>query len=270
VVELGAAAAAAEEAPAAGAAEALAANAVSADHVAQLKAAGAKAGAELVLFGGIYRTETAYEVRTLLLTVKDGAVGRAQPVSFDLDFLTAQLEVFKLVSDVKGQAEAGKLSAPVAERPFAVAPEHQKKPKKRTLVAKGREARITTVTAAPAPIKAPPSLQAEGGERAPLASGGGSGEGKRPLAGEPGAVQRPAPSLVPKDELAPAAPKPGAPPAFASSGVVPKDELGAEGEPSTWWIWAILGVVAAGAVGTGGYLVATSGGADEGNLRISW
>jgi hypothetical protein len=276
VVELGAPAAPADEAPAADAAAGIAANQVAAEHVAQLRAAGTKAGADLVLFGGIYRTDTAYEVRTALLSVKDGAVGKVQAVSFDLDFLTAELEVFKLVSDVKGQAEAGRLAVPVAERPFAVAPEFQKKAKKRTLVAKGREARVTTFTAAPAPIKPPAAPQAEGGERAPLASGGtpDGGEGKRP-ATQGGAVQRPAPSLVPKDEAGETpAIQPersgDAPPLVAAGTLVPKDEAGAAAAPSTWWIWAVIGVVAAGAVGAGGYLAATSGGSDEGNLRFSW
>jgi hypothetical protein len=267
----------AEAAPVVGASAAIAANRLEDVHLAQLKAAGAKAGADLVMFGAIYKTDTAYQVRSALLSVKDGSVGRLTSIAFDLDMLTAEIEVYKLADDARAQIAAGKPLAPVSDRPLQLAPEHTKTAKKRNIVAKAKEARLTTVVAAPAPIKPPASVYADG-ERAPLAAAGAAPAVEGAGAG---AVVKPGPSLVPKDELVPGAVSavPTAPPSARESaapaaavavGVVPKDEAGEDDEPTTWWIWVLLGAVAVGAAGTGGYLAVTGGTPDEGKLRISW
>jgi hypothetical protein len=104
------------------------------------------------------------------VNVGDGTVRRAQEIAFDLDMLSAQIEVFNLVADLKKQVGGG-ASAPVTDAPFKLAPKLDLKPKKKTVVA-AKEAKVQTVVAAPAPIEMPKeaAVVAEGG-RAPMGGG---------------------------------------------------------------------------------------------------
>ena len=254
----------AEEPSAVGVLAALAANQVGEEHVAQLQAAGKKAGADLVMFGAIYKSDTAYNIRTAYLRVKDGSVGRLQDIAFDLDMLTAEIEVYKLADDATSQAKSGQLSEPVKERPFAIAAGYQKRVKRKAVAQGAKEVRMSTAVAAPPPIKAPQSLHAQGGEagvRAPVGEAGA-------VTAAGGAVVKPTPTLVPKDEMSASAPK--ADPALTFGTTIPKDEKKGGEDPSTWWIWVIVGVAAAGAAGAGGYFLFSGGASDEGSLRISW
>lgn len=163
--------------PASGADEAvgvlggIAKNALEKTHLEQLRATGKRAGASFVIFGSIYRTDTAFNIYTSLLVVSDGSVGRLQEIAFDLDMLSAQIEVFKLADDAKKQCAAGKPNTVITEQPYLLAPKLDLKPKKKAVVA-GKEARIENVIAAPPPIAQPkePSVAAVG-------AGGGAGAG---------------------------------------------------------------------------------------------
>lgn len=240
----------ADEAPV-GVLGAIAKNELDKSHLEQLRAAGKRAGAAYVMAGAIYRTDTAYNIYTALVSVGDGSVRRAQDIAFDLDMLSAQIEVFNLVADLKKQV-GGSPSAPVTDVPFKLAPKLDLKPKKKAVVA-AKEAKVQTVVAAPAPIEMPKEapVVAEGG-RAPM----GGGDKKD------GAVVKPTPSVQPKDES-----KPG--PALVTT-VVPRDGGGDDDEGSSWWIWVVAGVVAAGAAGAGSYFLIAGSSSDEGTLRIRW
>lgn len=229
---------------------AIAKNELDKTHLEQLRAAGKRAGAAYVMAGAIYRTDTAYNIYTALVNVGDGTVRRAQEIAFDLDMLSAQIEVFNLVADLKKQVGGG-ASAPVTDVPFKLAPKLDLKPKKKAVVA-AKEAKVQTVVAAPAPIEMPKeaAVVAEGG-RAPM----GGGDKKD------GAVVKPTPTVQPKDES-----KPG--PALVTT-VVPRDEV-TDDEGSSWWIWVVAGVVAAGAAGAGSYFLIAGSSSDEGTLRIRW
>jgi hypothetical protein len=262
---------------------AIQANELTRDHIGQLKAAGARAGADYVMLGGIYKTETAYMIRTAYVSVKEGTIGRLVDVAFDLDMLSAEIEVYKLAEDAKKQA--GGLTTAVNDDRFAIAPQFKSKTSSggRGPAKQGEETKVAQVVAAP-PTPPPPQQAsfdeavAEGGEkksggRGPLtAQGGGSAEAED----APKAPEK-APAPLPKDEIdeeKPALAAAQITPAtsnrnITSTTVTPEDEE-ETGEPSTWWIWVIVGVAAAGAAGAGGYFVANSGSADEGNLRISW
>lgn len=252
------------------------------DHLGQLKAAGSRAGADYVMLGGIYKTDTAYLIRTAYIAVKDGSVGRLADIAFDLDMLSAEIEVYKLAEDAKKQANGGLTNATNEDR-FVVAPQFKVKAAAGGRAPSKEETKVAQVIAAP-PTPPPPqqasfdeAAVADAGEkkgRGPLAASGGSA--RTSDSDEEVAEEKPAPkqAALPKDEISEEKP---ASLAVASSSsnrnvtattVIPKDEED-DGEPSTWWIWVVVGVAAAGAA-TGGYFVATSGSADEGNLRISW
>jgi tetratricopeptide (TPR) repeat protein len=258
---------------------AIAANDITADHVAQLKSAGSRAGADFVMIGGIYKTDTAYMIRTAYVQVKDGTVGRLADVAFDLDMLSAEIEVYKLAEDAKKQASASFTNVVNDER-FPIAAGFKSKVAVERRREKQEETKVAQIVAAPPTPPPPaqatfdePAADAGGKGRAPLAAAGGGGEtteGEGETKRETVAV-KPPPEVLPKDEL-----DEQKPPEYvaaanngASLSIEPKEDE-EDSEPSTWWIWVIVGVVAAGAAGTGGYLVATGGSADEGNLRISW
>lgn len=244
---------------------AIAANEVEAEHLRQLKAAGTRAGADFVMFGGIYKTDTAYHIHTAYLSVKDGSVGRLVEIAFDLDMLSAEIEVYKLAEDARNQAIAMKLSTVDPERPFMLAPKMKKKAGKRVAAAGQKETKLSTVVAAPAAQKPPESVYATASEdKAPVAT-------KK----DDGSVVKapPPPNLLPKDEVVEQKRSDGAggsaATSFASTGLQPKDDDSGEGE-STWWIWVVVGVAVAGAAAGGGYLIASSGSPTEGNLTVSW
>lgn len=257
----------AQESPApVGVLGAIANNEVEAEHLRQLKAAGTRAGADFVMFGGIYKTDTAYHIHTAYLAVKDGSVGRLVEIAFDLDMLSAEIEVYKLAEDARNQAIAMKLTTVDPERPFLLAPKMKKKAAgKKVAQAGGKETKLSTVVAAPAAQKPPESVYATASDdKAPAVA-------KK----DDGAVVKapPPPTLLPKDEVSEAkkadAGGGGSSSAFASTSVVPKDEETDDGG-SDWWIWVVVGVAVAGAAAGGGILLASSGSPTEGNLTVSW
>jgi hypothetical protein len=261
------------EAPApeasAGVLGAIASNKVAPEDADALAKAGKKAGADFVMFGGIYKTDTAYQIRTAYVAVTTGKVGRITDIAFDLDMLSAEIEVFKLVDDAKNQAQAGALARPEDESPFVLAPKLRAPRAGRTIARPGEpETKLSTVAAAPPPIQQPESVYAEGAGTEPAAGGvvataGGDG-GRRPATK--------APSLVPKDEVGSAPVSEGAPPPPLTSvgAVIPKDEKTDDDEGSLWWVWVIAGVAVAGAATAGGILLANGGSSDQGSLTISW
>lgn len=254
-------------APAAGVLGAISANKVESEHIAALAKAGRKAGADFVLFGGIYKTDTAYQIRTAYVQVRSGTVGGLTDIAFDLDMLSAEIEVFKLVDDAKTQAESGALKNP-DEAPYVLA-KKMRQPRRRRVVGTGaKETKLSKAVAAPPPIKPPraPKMQDPDTGRAPMAKAPaatrGAGRVKRP-------VDR-APTLVPKDEVPTAKAKPPTSTALTAGAIIPKDEQDDDDDGSLWWVWVIAGVAAAGAATAGGILLAGNSGSDQGSLQITW
>ncbi len=225
----------------------LAQNEVQKGHIDQARDAGRSAGADLVMIGSIYRTATAYNIYTVLVDVKSGKVGRLVDVAFDLDMLSAQIEVFKLAEDAGIQAK-GSFSRPEERLVFAMAP--QVRLKKKSKSSSASDAKVATVAAAPPPIDKPQTPTVA--ERSAVASG--------PI----GPVKAPKSGVVPKDEADSV--KKTRPDLTAS--VIPKDE-DEESEGSSWWLWALAGVAVVGA-GVGVGIALGSGTSDEGSLGIRW
>lgn len=279
-------------------------NEMTREHVAQIRALGARAGADFVMIGGIYKTDTAYNIRTAFVAVTSASVGRLADIAFDLDMLSAEIEVYKLAEDAKNQATGGSLTRVIAEDRFLLAPglktkieRRERKPPEETKVALVLAAppappppQAPAIAEAPAPEDAPGGAGADGKSgalgkgRAPLSREGGE---KEPAAAEPtdGTAPPPSdraiaasPSAVPKDEAPePAAAEIARPPATSGVGrdaslvlSRDRDEERLDQEPSTWWLWVIGGVLAAGALGAGGYFIASGQTPSEGNLRITW
>lgn len=245
---------------------AISGNKVGEDEVAQLVRAGKKAGADFVLFGGIYKTDTAYQIRTAYLKVRNRKVGRLTEIAFDLDMLSAEIEVFKLVDDVKKQAEAGTLSQTEDARPFVLARKMRAARRRRIARPGAKETRLTTAIAAPPAIKPPripdPGVAVAANGRAPVATGSGT-RVKRPVDKKP--------TLIPKDEVGTAMAKPAqTSPDLRVGTLVPKDEDPDDDDGSLWWLWVIAGVAAAGAAAAGGVVVAGGGNSDQGNLTVNW
>jgi tetratricopeptide (TPR) repeat protein len=245
---------------------AVARNALEKGHLDQLRATGKREGAAFVVFGAVYKTDTAYNIYTSLVSVADGSVGRAVDVAFDLDMLSAQIEVYKLAEDLKKQVLGGKLNAPVAEQPFVLAPKIDVRQKVKK-VESAREVRVGTAAAAPGPIAAPKEPE----ERTPVAAGGGA-------APKNGGVVKPADlptkpvgsTVIPKDELTSTKPSGSAVASGGGSTVaVTRDEQSEEGG-SSWWIWALVGVAVAGGAAAGGILLFGNQGADDTVVRITW
>lgn len=235
-------------------------NRVEAAHLEQLRAAGKRAGAEYVMIGAIYKTDTAYNIYTSLISVADGSAGRAAEIAFDLDMLSAQIEVFKLAEDVKGQVKSGKLSQPVSEASLVLAPKIDLRPAKKKVVA-SRETKVGTYVAAPPAIPAPKeiTIAAVPEGRAPVASPAG--------AAIAASVVKPAPTAVPKDEEGAVS---NAALIGPTTAVIPADELDEDDEGQAWWVWVLLGVAVAGGAGAGGYLLLSNSSPSEGTLRIQW
>lgn len=245
---------------------AIQANDLTRDHISQLKSAGSRAGADYVMVGGIYKTETAYLIRTAYVSVKDGSIGRLQDIAFDLDMLSAEIEVYKLAEDAKKQA-SGSFTTPANDERFAIAPQFKGKAATTRSPKAESETKVAQVIAAPATPSPPAQPSFEEPETKVAAKGRAPvGGGEEVAVAEKQAV-KPPPELLPKDEISEEKPRTNA--ALVTSVVTPKDEE-PDDEGSSWWIWVIVGVAAAGAATAGGYMVATSGSPDEGDLRISW
>lgn len=241
---------------------AVSANAVAATHIKQIAKAGKKAGADYVLVGGIYKTDTAYQIRSAYVDVRGVRIGRLTEIAFDLDMLSAEIEVFKLVDDAKTQATAGTLSDVDDASPFVLA-RKLKAPRRRRVATRGaKETRLTTVAAAPPPV-APPSAP-----KMPMA------ENTRPIAKASGPmIKRPVdkkPTLIPKDEVDTSPRTTSSPNLVATQTLVPKDEQEDDEGGGMWWLWIVAGVAAAGAATAGGIMLAGGGNSDQGNLTINW
>lgn len=246
---------------------AIARNALDKAHLDQLRATGKREGATFVVFGAIYKTDTAYNIYTSLVNVADGSVGRAVDVAFDLDMLSAQIEVYKLAEDLKKQVLGGKLNAPIAEQPFVLAPKIDVRQKVKK-VESGREVRVGTAAAAPGPIAAPKDPEVE---RTPVAAAGtASPKNGGVVKPADGAAKPVGSTIIPKDELTSSKPSGGAAVTGGATTVaVPKDEQGDEGG-SSWWIWALVGVAVAGGAAAGGVLLFGNQGADDTVVKITW
>lgn len=260
----------AEPSTAVGVLGAIAKNSLDKAQIGQLRAAGKRAGTAYVMIGAIYKTDTAYNIYTSLISVDDGSYGRLVDIAFDLDMLSAQIEVFKLVEDAKKQIKADKLTNPIADPQLVLAPKIDLRAAKKKAVGAEKETKLDVVVAAPPPIQPPkdPSFAAEGGGgRAPVGAVASKGTE------DGGAVVRPPPSVVPKDEEdegGSAKPPPGAGATSMTTTVVPVDEDDGSSEGPKWWIWALVGVAVAGGAVAGGVLIASSGGTSEVPLRIQW
>lgn len=238
---------------------AIATNEINRSHVSQLRAAGRREKADFVLFGGIYKTETAYNIYTALVRVKDGEVGRLVDIAFDLDLLSAQIEVYKLAEDAQKEVAGGRFSR-IEEAPAFPISAKVKLRKRRAPKVATTETRMQSVRAAPLPVEAPapPTLVGVIPEPTPPPAPG-------PTAAAPAVVAPPEATVVPKDEMGDT-PKPAMTPVVAAPIQNPDDNDGG----SMWWVWVIVGVAAAGAAGAGGYFVFANQSPDEGELTIRW
>ncbi|MBI4817350.1 MAG: PEGA domain-containing protein [Deltaproteobacteria bacterium] len=255
VVEFGGAGEAATSEATGGLAGAIAANQIEESNLGELSAMAKAAGADFVLFGGIYKTETAYNIYSALIA-PSGEAGRVIDIAFDLDMLTAQIEVFKLVEDVKKQATDGKLAKP-AGTSFALAA--QLKVKKQTRVASEGSARVQSVKAAPAPIEPPKAATIDEQKEDPNKRGPMVAAGTK-------AAPKDDPGLAIKDEDGPKT----VPPSIKATTheLEPKDDE--DDGDSGWILWLALGVAAAGAAGAGTYFLASQGSSDQATLQIRW
>jgi hypothetical protein len=254
VVEFEGGESAKEESAPVGVLGAIARNQIAREHVKQLAGAGRRAGADFVMFGGIYATDTAYQIRTAYVRVKDGAAGRLLDIAFDLDMLSAEIEVFKLVEDAKKQA-GGDFTSPIGDATFAIASDYKVAPKREVLAGK-KETRLTTAIAAPQPVKPPESLYA--------AAAAEPEEEKRPAVAPP-----PKPEVVPKDELASSGGGGSAGgPVTAATLEIEEDDDGKG--PGNWWIWALVGVAAAGAIAGASYGIYAAQSGEDATLQVRW
>ena len=178
-------------------------------------------------------------------------MGRLVDVAFDLDMLSAEIEVYKLAEDAKKQAIAASFSRPVSGTTFAIASGFKQKVRRRRPVAGAKETRMSTVLAAPPAVKPPASLYAA--TQAPPS--------------KPEKPKRQPPKILPKDEVAP---KAGPAVATTTSLGIKDDDDKDEGVK--WWVWALVGVAGAAAVAGGSYGVyrGVSGSGDEGALTVRW
>lgn len=203
----------------------------------------AKLGAERVVVGAIFREPAAYQVRAIQVVREPLAVGRLTDISFDLDLLSAEIEVYKLAESFATETQG--LSRPVdyAKGRFGIA---QDVPR-RIAVARPR-ATIPDV------IAAPPRLRPEIPKVPEMLAVGPLGSGS------------------PAHASAPPEARPQTLRNLATDLSMSEDDKagGSEADETKWWLWAIVGVAAAGAAVGGGYLLLAHGGEDEGNLRVSW
>lgn len=222
-------------------------NALTFADVNRIRTAGKKARATYALVGGFYQTSTAYRIRSLVIEVATGRVGRLVGMDFDLDMLTAEIEVFKLAKDIRNQFGSAGLTQPVEADPsIVVAPEYQGRSPRRASKA---SLAMTTVRAAPRPTQRPGSIYAT---RMPTTPD------RQP---PPPPRRSTETALIPNDEIDPSP--------LTGGQLVQADEA-AEEEGDLLWLWISLGIVAAAAAGTGVYFLASDGSPDEGTLNIQW
>ncbi|MEL7369909.1 MAG: PEGA domain-containing protein [Myxococcota bacterium] len=195
-----------------------------------------KAKASHILVGTIHSSSTAFLVRSVLIEAKDGAQARRlTPIAFDLDMLTAEVEVFKLARDL-GQVVAGaRRAAPIESERFAIALDYA--PPRPPVVA---DAKPRQVTAAPA---------------LPDAKDASFNVAQKP-------VVKQGATLIPKDEIAPSV----VPPTTEAAKAKETDD----DRSNLTWLWITLGVLAAAGAGAGAFVLARDGSADEGTLNIRW
>lgn len=266
--------------------------------IAQLKSAGSRAGADFVMFGAIYKSETAYNIRTAFVAVKTGEVGRLLDVAFDLDMLSAEIEVYKLAEDARNQALSGRLTRIAEGDKLAIAPGFKGKAggdRKSTKTGE-KETKVAMVLAAP-PAPAAPEVpvisdapatgvaaatvdaKAASRGRAPVGNkenkeSKDAGAAAKPEVGGVVVAAKPAVSVTPKDEIPSSRSIEAAPrstsAATGATLILPKDEKRGDDGPSTWWIWALVGVAALGAAGAGGYFLLNGRSPTEGNLKVTW
>ncbi len=199
-----------------------------------------------------------------MVRVKDGEVGRMVDIAFDLDLLSAQIEVYKLAEDAKTETEAKGFSRSEEAPVFPLAPKVKIRKKRSRRVTKS-ETRMQSVRAAP-PAKDKPK-QATFAEAPPPPPGpSGRQPSVTPKDEQTEPVKATSATLVPKDEEG-EHPKPNLTP-VAVAPVGPSDPGDDDG--SMWWVWVVVGVAAAGAAGAGGYFIVTNQDADEGVLTIRW
>jgi len=276
----------------------VASNEINRSHIAQLQTLGRKRGVEFVLFGGIHKTSTAYNIHSALVNVQSGEVGRITSVAFDLDLLTAQIEVYKLADDIRQQtAGEDPLTKIISAATFRLDPKlNLTASKSRRAIATGAaRASTRTVSAAPKEIRAPvpkaappppPTIASAGDDsgRAPL-NGGQVSSGEADVYDNSNASGSPpikTGNVIPKDEADSKADeqvttkmanadnedKPFLP--RRDSPVFTQPEEGSFPGESMWWLWVVVGVAVAGAGGTGAYFLAADSGADTGELTIRW
>ncbi|MEO1228407.1 MAG: PEGA domain-containing protein [Myxococcota bacterium] len=204
-------------------------------------------GAEWILLGVIKGTSTAYEIRSALVHAPTGEVGELANLAFDLDFLSAEIEVYKLAADLQKQIAAGKLAAPVSDGAWRAAPE----------VAEPR--RDPT---GPRRFRAAPP--------APFVR-------NKPLAAAPRVETEPAaPKELPRPEPFPEVTSPPRPAAEDLTQTAPPNEppsaqATTESEGGDlWWVWVLVGVAAVGAAGAATAVVVSEQDAEQGSLRIRW
>jgi GTP-binding protein len=270
-------------------------NELNRSHVAQLQSVGRKRGVDFVLFGGVHKTNTAYNIYTAIVNVQSGDVGRLTNIAFDLDLLTAQIEVYKLADDVREQTQGEEpLLKIISATKFRLAPKlNLTVSKSRRAIAAGAAAsRVRTVVAAPKAKRAPTSSpnvppppptqlssrEEDSGGRAPLASKPKKSEadiydsdGSSDVNASKGR------GLVPKDESeedAIVTSRVSTPDNEDKPFLPRKDSLAFDRDEdpgqSMWWIWVAVGVAVAGAGGTGLYFGLNDSGPQEGELTIRW
>ena len=245
VVEFGGGAAA-SSAPAA------ASNRLSPADIKALQAQAAKARCSFVMLGAIHKSSTAYLVRTVLLDAKSGRVGRLTDIAFDLDMLTAEIEVFKLAEDLRKQIESGVLATPIEGGRVTIAADFRVKP----VTASSAVRTVAAAPPAPAAMPMPKPVARRAPPPPPKAAAARTPSGRT--------VVTTGSTLIPKDELEDNDDDRIKPVSLAQR-IDDKDDDG-----DLTWLWITLGVVAAGAAGTGAYFLATSGSPDEGSLNIRW
>lgn len=224
-----------------------------------LRARGRAAGADWVLVGVIRGTSTAYEIHSALVHVATGELGQVTEVEFDLDFLSAEIEVYKLAADVQEQLRAGALRAPVREESWIPVP---KLLERRRVAGKPR----VFVAAPPPPfVRAKPLAVAPRAKPAPS------------VEVEPERLPPPAEAPLPTETTLrnPPLPEDRVPepepenPVAGVTAAPPANEV-SESDGDLWWVWVLVGVAAVGAAGAATAVVVSDQNAEEGSLRIRW
>lgn len=224
----------------------LAANKVSPEHLEAIQSAGRQAGAQFVLLGAVFSTDVAYQIRTGLLDVETGALGRVQNIAFDLDLLSADIEAYKVAADIQAQVKGGALSDVESGPGWVPAPDFKPIRSRRSA---GRT-RMSVKRAAPRPMREPASIYAEAPAPEPSPSESGSGTT----------------FIIDDDD-----PRPnlGLDTSATASTQVEKNKED-EGGDDLWWLWVVVGVAAVGAAGAATALVLSEDSSDQGKVLVTW